>query len=351
MTTPAPRPLLVAAALALLVALAPGAAGQQNPRPTPNPGGARDPGGAINAPEGPPAPGMGLDGSGDGGHRVVASVNGQPITATDVQYQMMLVNGGPSPEPELQETMVRRIAEQLLLSGEARRLGLELTSSQVDDYWFRRFGVRPDYKASADAAGTSVVQQRALAKRVVVSEIYLLNKVGIRSDTPRIKPDLALQRLVDVTPRQLREYFHEMKEQLDQPAGVSYAIYPCPDEVSAEGVIELLRTDREPTIRPVKETVPLDLLPQVFPYAPELATFARNGVEGALSEPVFIEGYVLVLQITARHEPAAADFEKVQVELRNRIQGNLLTQARQKLVKDLAREAVYWPADLFDGEF
>jgi len=342
MNTPRRRSLALAAALLALPAT--GLVAQQPPNPAP-----------VRQDQGQGQDGEpGTEAVSD--HRVVASVNGTPITSSDVAYSMRIMTARNTGEAELEATIVRRMSEQILLATEADRLGLTLSRAQVNDYFEQRFGRVPDYEVSAETAGTTIQQQRELAKRVVLSELYLMNRVGMRADPGvRIDPDLALSRLVKVTPRQLREYFQEFREQLDLPPSVTYAIYPCADESAAHRLVAARRVGDDPPNdeRAIRETAPLDMLGEVFFYAPETAEFVRNGVLGAVSEPLIIEEgdqkVILVVEVLERAEAKAAVFEEVQEELKNRIQADLLIQARMTLVRDLARQAVFWPSDLFDA--
>jgi hypothetical protein len=168
----------------------------------------------------------------------------------------------------------------------------------------------------------------------------------------RIEVDLALKHMVDVTPQQLREYFLEFREQMDQPPTVSFSVYPSPDLVAAEEVAIALREHRTPTgVSPIRQQVPVDAVREVFIYEPELADFVSDSLDGSISAPTLVQGQAgplfLVVQVTGHTEALPAVFSEVQDELRNRIQSNLLVQAKREIVKKLARQAVYYPADLF----
>ncbi len=304
---------------------------------------------------GPPAP---ADfGDTDPAHpsqRVVASVAGEPITSSDVAYSMLVLTRGQAADPSLEASIVRRMAQEILLATEADRLGLKLSPSQVDEFWLSWFGFTPDYEESAATAGTTVSRQRALAKRTVISELYVYNRVGLmNSPGARIDPDLALKHLVDVTPQQLREYFRSFRKELDRPATVSFAAYPAPNAEAAEQIQDALRNQRTPVgPAPIRQEVPLEALDEVFVYVPQLAEFVRNSEAGAVSEPVPTEGedgpIVVVVNVTGRKAAQPAVFGEIQDELRNRLQSNLLVQAKEEIVRGLARESVYYPPNLFD---
>jgi len=282
---------------------------------------------------------------------MVATVNGEPITSTDVTYLARQMSGGREPiEPGVQREARRLIAERMLLAAEAKRLGLELTERQFEENWRRFFGELPDFEESAKAAGTTVKRQEQLAMQAVLSSIYLFHRVGLGGEFgARVPPDAILAREVSVTPGELREFFREQKDRLREPPTVSYAVYPCVDELEAAHVASQLTDTADPPeeVRAVREVAPLPLLDQLFGFSPGLADFLRTAPVGAISSPHESGGGVLVVQVADRTEGRDAVFSELQDELRLRIQNNRLNQARKKLVRDLSRQAVHWPEDLF----
>lgn len=287
-------------------------------------------------------------------NRIVATVSGEPITSSDVAYSLRVLTRGGPVDPELEATIIRRMAEEILLAQEATRLGLDLTASQVDDRWKTWFGFKPDYEESALTAGTTVARQRALAKRTVQAELYVYNRVGLMSAPgARIEIDLALKHMVDVTPQQLREAFLEIRDQMGQPPKVAFSVYPSADLETAEEIHRALLRHEEPEgVSPIRQEVPTEAVEEVFIYEPELATFVANSLDGSVSAPTLVQGQqgpiFLVVQVTGHSEAMPAVFAEAQDELRNRIQSNLLVQAKRSIVQKLSRQAVYYPADLFD---
>jgi hypothetical protein len=286
-------------------------------------------------------------------NRIMATVSGEPITSSDVNYSLWVLAQGGAADPELEATILRRMAEEILLAQEATRLGLDLSPSQVDDRWQSWFGFKPNYEESALTSGTTVARQRALAKRTVLAELYVYNRVGLMNmPGARIEVDLALKHMVDVTPQQLREYFLEFEDQLGQPASVSFSAYPTADLETAESVGAALRRNLAPAgIQPIRQQIPIDAVSDVFAYEPELASFVREGLDGSISAPTLVQSEggpaFLVVQITGHTEALPAVFGDVQDVLRNRIQSNLLVQAKREILLKLSRQAVYYPANLF----
>ena len=128
----------------------------------------------------------------------------------------------------------RAIAEEILLAGEAARLGIELAQRHVDDYWERRLGTVPDYAALAAATGSSVERQRELARRAALAETYLLHKAGLRTEQARrVPPDPQLTRHVALTPLQLREAFAQNRDLLATPERIVLDLFACSDPSAA----------------------------------------------------------------------------------------------------------------------
>lgn len=285
--------------------------------------------------------------------QMVATVNGEPITSTDVGYLAVQMSGGPGNvvEPGVRREARRLIAERMLLAAEAKRLGLELSPVQFEDNWRRFYGELPDFELSAGAAGTTVDRQRELAMQAVLSSIYLFHRVGLGGEfSHKISPDALLAREVSVTPGELREFFREQKDRLREPPTVSYAVYPCADELEAAHVSSQLTDSADPPegIRAVREIAPVPLLGELFGFSPALAEFLASAPVGSISSPHESGGGVLVVQVVERTEGQDAVFSELQDELRLRIQNSRLNRAREKLVRELSRQAVYWPKDLFD---
>jgi len=121
----------------------------------------------------------------------------------------------------------------------------------------------------------------------------------------------------------------------------------------AEAVASALRQNRTPTdTTPIRQQIPIDAVPEVFIYEPGLASFVSNSLDGSVCAPTLVQGeqgpIFLVVQVTGRTEALPAVFGEVQDVLRNRIQSNLLVQAKREIVLKLSRQAVYYPANLFD---
>lgn len=285
---------------------------------------------------------------------VLGSVNGQAITSADLTHYLTLRAGSDAKlDPEMIQPMRRQIAEQILQASEAERLGIDLSDVDVENYWEQYLGTKPDFESLALEAGSTADRQRALARRSVLAEIFLYHKVGIWAEYGAlIKPDPVLEKLVDVTPGELRGLFREQRGQFDQPASVSYTFYPCESAARAETVRQDLLAG-QPTEGLAYGTAESALpeVPQVFAFSEELVSFLQTGVPGQISK-VFETGLsdqdrAIIFTIDSRQPARSAEFREVQEDLRRYLQLNRLDLARRQLVSDLRARAVFWPRDLF----
>lgn len=285
------------------------------------------------------------------GQSTVANVNGEPITSTDVMHQARMLSGQDvtSLDAASAQEIRRQLAEQMLMAGEATRLGVTVNEAYVDDFWKSYRGGKPDYEAMAAASGTTVERQKELAKRSVLADLYVYHRVGIWAEFGHlIKPDAFMAHLVEVSPKELRDLFRAERAKFDLPATVSYDFYPCSDEAQALGVAQALGAQLVPTgVRPGRETAPMPLVPEVFAFSSELVEFLLNADVGSVSPPFDAEMGWIVFEIAERTDARPAQFAEVQEELRRRMRISRLEGARRQLVAELMRNAVFWPRELF----
>jgi hypothetical protein len=287
-------------------------------------------------------------------HRVVGSVNGEAFTSADVAHNVaVLIQSAPEMSVEFMEFTARRfLAEEIILAAECRRLGVNLSDYELEEYWERRFGARPDFEVLARQFSTTVARQKELARRAAMSELYMLHKVGLRGDQGHIIPvDPVLQRMVSVTPRQLRELFYERKAAYARPETATVDACLADSESLALAAQNALKEGLEPTnVLVGRQVIPIESLADLFP--PELAVWIAESRPGDVSEvfPAGSEGIVdgyLVVSISDRQAARPADFGEIQADLRRTEQMEMIMQARRLMVMRLVRDAVYWPEDLF----
>jgi hypothetical protein len=296
-------------------------------------------------------------GSGQGvdtGQRVVSSVNGEPITAADLEFHAWLRVGASARQLDARSvaTLRRQLAEQVLMATEADRLGVTITEAYVSEFWASYQDAPPDYAQLAQLAGVTEERSRWLVKRSVLADIYLYHRVGIWAEHGHlIKPDPVFAHAVEVTPKELRDLFREEREYFDIPATVTYDFYPCPDQATAEGVTEALSVGLAPSaVRPGQETAPLEMVPEVFAFSLDLVRFLESAAPGSVSQAYDAEVGWVVFVIEGRDPGRPAEFAEVQEELRRRMRMSRLEIAREQLLRDLVRQSVYWPRDLFDED-
>lgn len=277
-----------------------------------------------------------------------ATVNGEAITPEDIAVHVrLLAEDYPDvPLASLSHAARRSIGEEILLAGEASRLGVHLTERDVSEYWERRRGSAPDYQAIAALTGTSVARQKDLAHRAALAELYLLHRVGLRNEHGNLlTPDPLLVRLVSVTPSQLRAAFEANRDSLGTPERVVCDLLRFDDPAAALGHEQALaRGERPPGPPPVRRTLALVDLPRVFPAA--LAEFAREAAPGAGQAFSTGEG-PFVLVVAERLPAREADYASSQQRLRTLLLDDLLAEARRHLVVTLSQKALVWPRELF----
>lgn len=345
---------LLRAACALLV-LAVVSTGQDQPPTEP----ATPPGSADTPPQAPaPTPGAESDATpattqpprNEVHVERPATVNGEAITSDEIiEEALRLAADFPGADTaQLQHAARTMIAGQILLAGEAKRLGVTLPERDLDEYWERTAGRVPDYAALAAQAGISVERQTERARRTALADIYLRHRIGLRGDFGRwIPPDPRLVRLVTVTPSQMREAFQENRKLLDRPERVVCDLYQCEDEAAAAAAKELIAAGGKPPGEPpARRELPINDLDPKMP--PELAGFLREGAIGALTTAPADQG-VLVVAIAGREPAQEAQFAEAQETLRMMMLRERMELARRELIETLRKQATYWPGDLFDA--
>jgi len=277
-----------------------------------------------------------------------ASINGESITMEDIRAHARLVNQEMKglDGDQLFHLTRRRIAEEILLAGEAARAGVELDQRMVDSYWESRNGTVPDYEKFAEYAGTSVDRQKWLARRAALANLYLYNKTGLRADFGTlVAPDPMLTRAVKVTPSQLREAFKANKQFFDRPARILVILYACTSEDDVNKVMIARATGKEPEdVGSMPRAYPVDQLEELA--EPELLPFLRSAQVGQTQRYDTGQG-ILIAAMVGREEAREATFAEVQEPLRNLLVTELLAEAQQHLVRQLAQQATFWPRNLF----
>ncbi|MHC4846369.1 MAG: hypothetical protein ACYTCU_09430 [Planctomycetota bacterium] len=271
-----------------------------------------------------------------------ASINGESITMEDIRSHARLVNQemkGRDGE-QLFHLTRRRIAEEILLAGEAERAGVELDQRMVDSYWESRNGTVPDYEMFAQYAGTSVERQKELARRAALANLYLYNKTGLRADFgAMVPPDPMLSRAVKVTPSQLREAFKANKQFFDRPARILVILYACANEDEVNQVMLAHAAGKEPEgVSNMPRAYPVENLEEVA--EPELLPFLRAAQVGETQRYDTDQG-ILIASMVGREEAREATFAEVQEPLRNLLVTELLAEAQQHLVRQLAQQATF----------
>jgi hypothetical protein len=273
-----------------------------------------------------------------------ATVNNQAITSDDVLLQVRLLGlENQRLDPGVRDHIARRaVAEEMLLAGEARRLEVEMPDRDVDAWWERRSGEAPDWDKQAEATGLTVARQRELARRAAMADLYVMHKCGLRGDQAhKVPPDPVLERVVTITPSQLREAFTQNHELFDRPEGITCHLYVAGDASARDVTASALDAGTTPLVAPLTRTIALPDTERIFgkDVAAWLAT-AQPGQHRILDEQTLVA-------VGERVPPKPATFAESQEALHNALLDQLLKQARAHLVDALRGQATYWPGDLF----
>lgn len=285
---------------------------------------------------------------------MLASVNGQGITSQDVLVEARGLYFRRDPDPAQKQAALVNLAQEILLSEEARRLGLELTDLEVDEWLRLIFGELPDLSALAEITGTTVETQRARFRRSVLSRLYVEHRIGRGGRYVRLIPaDPSLSRLVEVTPRELKRAFQERKAALAVPPELSWRVLAFETLAQANEAVLALSLGRDelpPTLTDRVDVVPEPEVTRIFAsIAPEIGTWLLGAEVGEVSSPFVLESAAVIFHIQERSEGREADFAEDQNLLRQQMVKERMQDARQMLILDEARKAVVWPADLLSA--
>ncbi|GJM21355.1 MAG: hypothetical protein DHS20C15_12700 [Planctomycetota bacterium] len=302
-----------------------------------------------------------------------ATINGHAITAHDVLVEArakMLMEGASTvdvespPAEQLQEALANS-AREILLTAEAKRLGLEISEYELDELMRQFYGQVPDLDLLATLTGTSAEFQRDRMRRQITAALYTRHRLGLDFRYSHLIPaDPRLKRLVEVRPEELKVEFERRREQLALPARAHYLIYAFDDRDAAARGIEALEHGREAlsTRQPLDETLSIDVIPERFAGL-ALAEWTLEAPAGAVSDAVVIsqtapsadgangppveKPLFLVVHMLERLPGRAADFALDQALLMRTLRDENTERARRALVLEEARKAVVWPPDLF----
>lgn len=282
---------------------------------------------------------------------MLASVNGQGITSQDVLVEARGLYFTRDPDPAQKQAALVNLAQEILLSEEARRLGLDLSDLEVDEWLRLIFGELPDLKALAEITGTTVKTQRARFRRSVLSRLYVEHRIGRGGRYVRqIPADPRLSRLVEITPRELKEAFQKRKAALAVPPELHWRVLAFDTiEQANEAVLALGlgRDELPPTLTDRVDVVPEPEVTRIFAsIAPEIGAWLLDADVGEVSSPFVLESAAVIFHLQEHTEGREADFVADQNLLRQQMVKERMQDARQMLILDEARKAVVWPAEL-----
>lgn len=304
--------------------------------------------GALAAEEKPWAPSLGM----------VAKVNGKAITGADLNYFALgMAETGGSITKEFYDSMRRMLAERLLLADEAERLGLKLNEYEIGSTYESIYGSPPPY-ADIEKVGLPLERQKQLVRSLIYAELYVLHRVGIAfTHAGTIPADPLLTRMMDVTPKQLKDYYRDNPELFTQPPSVSFTVWPCDEMSDALAILEQLKAGEEPDgeVVPSRSRMSADDVARQLSFMPGAVELLLDEEPGSVGGPFSAgtEGrrQALIMRVDERHPEELVGFTgEVQRNLERRIQSAQLELARREALEQLRSDArsVFWPADLFE---
>src|SRR5690606_8618402 len=133
------------------------------------------------------------------------------------------------------------LSREILLSEEARRLGLSISEYELDEFLRLRFDKIPDMEELARLTGTEPEFIRERYRRQLMALLYTRHRLGLDFRyTQLIPPDPRLKRFVDVRPSELKSAFERRREELAVPEQVHFRVLSFPDvDAASDGLVAL----------------------------------------------------------------------------------------------------------------
>lgn len=176
----------------------------------------------------------------EGGRTVdelLAVVDGEYLTRREILRSLRITQEDIEEDPNVEEEILDarlRWAQQRLIMGAARRAGIRIPPSAVDDIVERKLA--QEMKENAEESGETLTQEAYLAARdltyaeyraetygAVVAEIYMRKLYqGISGTRPYLD--------YEVSPAEVRRIYFDHRDKFDLPAGAKLVIFQIPLE-------------------------------------------------------------------------------------------------------------------------
>jgi|GEM_PF-2538480 len=323
-------------------------------------------GGQENVPpptdDSPSATGAPLPATGEGQEDLAAIVRGLIITRHDVDKEVARMKASPM-AAEMTDAMLRwqarsMLAGNILLLEEAKRFTAKIDDELVRQQWIVYRDLDPSY----------VDENFEALKNEFITDLYLKARCG-RTILDGVVPDMAS--FVRVTPREIREFYHNNIDYYTQKAStiLVWVLFPeasfgdaaetrrlgtaCRDLFlnrgsELENVAEDYKTlsQRWPGCLPRKTVIEAD---SGSSFHPSIVEFVDEAAKGDVSGLINLEGGIVVAHIVDKIGGKISAFDEVQDEIAWELKSRKRKQAHLLIVEDLARkEKFFFPSDLFE---
>lgn len=295
--------------------------------------------------------------------RIVARINDEIITAYEMEEIYKEARLGPE-ETELRKIELRKKAREILFLQEARRKNISVTKNEVDNAVaedIRNFKDREAFLRWLERRGTSLARyEKEKRLQLIFQKLFSLKYQEWISEPGSRAPPIH----VFVTPAEMEAYYRNHPEEFNVPERVSLLrlTLPCRTPEERREALRRLRS----VLRRVREGTPFEYLARM--YSPkhmkvaiprlvrENTLFSREitnqifdtlkvgELSGILEEP----GALHLVQVVDKTEARKDDFEDAQPRIRTILEYQKRKRNEELLLKELLRDAYYWPPDLFE---
>lgn len=312
---------------------------------------------------------------------IVAKINGKVITSDDVlapHVRDRLASVATRERKiEVWTQAVRERLDMELALQAASRLGIKADKRRVDgrlDQWVKTAGGEERARQVATELGLTLSQIREKIERSETIRKVLDQMLGLGASGPRsAKPDYDIY----IRPSELSHYYESNPEQFQQTAAVKVRMITVHwGKDDAEGRARA-RRDAESIIRQVEKGAEFaalasfsssrqlrswggrwpmrmdrnQVLSWVFVERDELPEGLRAAVfsmsPGQLSPPLLDGDGYSVVQLVDRRRARKLPFSEVQQDIKRRLEFQRRELARERIFKQLRREATIHPPNLF----
>jgi peptidyl-prolyl cis-trans isomerase SurA len=275
-------------------------------------------------------------------NRIIATVDGEPITALELRRYIKDRNAESVPEHDSLQALIT----DKLLEHEIKALGIAAHDDEIDRYVQEiqtRNGMDEEhFKQALAAQGLTMEIYRARVK-AEIEKAQLVNR-EIRSR-------------VNISPEELKRYYdaHLTDYETDERVRVREILFTV-DAGADEGAVERARAKAEEVRKMARDGADFTNLMKQFSDAPgadkggDLGTFARGQMEraleeaafgrkkGEISEPVRTGTGFHLLRVEERISSGHKPFDEVKDDIRERLYNDALEERFQNWISHDLRE-------------